>query len=336
MKIAWIFPQKERCGIATYSRRYAESLSGKAEVILLDPERFSGDREALLSAINGCDIAHVQYETSFFSRAGRDFFPAFCRAIHPPVVVSLHEVYRNVPYVYPRKAIRGRGPLAFARRTLYDRRHPLQTAYQRHLEHSFHSAAVLVHYAFQRSIIIEQGCRPEAIFVIPLPVPLLPGAAPPAPWNGDRPLSLAAPGFINPDFDYDLLFAALERLAVPWRFTWIGGIRRNEDAPLLQTVRAKIAEKRWNDRFTVTGWVSERDFRDLLCGADLICAFFSARSSSSSLTEALGALRPVIATPIPLTEELSRSGVVHLSPADPARLAEGIGELSAREDLRSS
>jgi glycosyltransferase involved in cell wall biosynthesis len=335
MNIAWIFPHQEKCGIASYSRRYIDALKKAAAITCFDPAACTSDLAATLSTINQCELVHIQYEPSYFINGRRDLYTDLCEKINIPIVVSLHEVYRSFPDVYPRETITGNGPIAFLRRRQYDRRHPLQTAYRRNASRSFSAHAVLIHHDFQRAIVIEQGCRTEVVSIMPQPVPLFSGAQPPPPWNGERPLQIAALGFINPHFDYDLLFATLERLAMAWRFTWIGGIRRDEDTPLLETIFARIQEKRWTDRFVVTGWLPDNEFRMRLNDADLVCAFFTARSSSSSLAAAFGSLRPVIATPIPLTDELAKSGVLRLLPSDPDRLAEGIGDLATQNDLRS-
>jgi glycosyltransferase involved in cell wall biosynthesis len=336
MKIIWLIPADERCGIATYSRRYVAELSRRAEIVCLDFDRYTVNRSSFITELNTGDCVHIQYEPSFFFHNRCDWYADLCRAIRVPVVSSLHEVYHSFPDVYPREAIRGNGLLAMVRRKLYDRRHPLQTAYRRHVGRSFFSSAVLVHYEYQKSIIVKQGCSPEKVSVIPLPVPVIADAALPGPFRSDRPLSLASTGFINPHFDYDLLIAVLERLTMPWRFTWIGGSKHDDTKPLHSMIIAKVKERGWTDRFTVTGWISEKELRARLQETDVVCAFFTARSSSASLTEALGSLRPLIATPLPLTEELARKGVLHLVPADPDRLARGIKELAVHSTLRST
>lgn len=336
MNVAWICPREERCGIALYSRRYTEALRAHATVECLDPAGYPEDPALFAARVNRCDLAHIQYEPSFFAHSGRDFFTPLCRAIGIPIVVGLHEVYGSFPDAYPREAINGRGPVALLRRTIYDRRHPLQTAYRRHAARSFFAGRVLVHCGFQREILTHQGCRADVIGLLPHPVVVDAGATSVPGITPDGPLRIAASGFINPHFDYDLLFATLDQVAIPWTFTWIGGVRREEDAVLRQNIIERIAARGWNDRFTVTGWVSDAELSARLREADIVCAFFTARSSSGSLAAALGALRPVIATPIPLTEELARDGIVHLAAADPIRLATEIERLARDAELRSS
>jgi glycosyltransferase involved in cell wall biosynthesis len=337
MKIAWVFPQKERCGIALYSRGYIEAFGKSADIVCLDPSGWVSERTRFLSTVHRCDLVHIQYEASYYIDHRHDFYKDLCADLGVPIIISLHEVYQSFPDVYPREAIRGKGPLAMVKRLLYDRRHPLQTAYRRHAARSFHAEKILVHHEFQRAMVIGQGCCPDAVSVIPYPLMMIPDSAPPPPWSDKRPLHLASSGFINPHFDYDLLFLTLERLTIPWRFTWIGGIRRDEDAALQNKILSMVNERNWQERFVITGWISENELYTRLRDMDVVCAFFSARSSSGSLAAAFAAQRPVIATPLPLTEELSaRSGVIYLSPADPDKLAEGIGKLAVDKELRSS
>jgi glycosyltransferase involved in cell wall biosynthesis len=336
MKIAWVFPHTERCGIAIYAQGYVAALGKEAEIKCFDPSALVADCSSAAVSLNNCDIVHFQYEALFFFEKGRDHFPEMCRAIHVPIIVSVHEIYRSFPDVYPRERIRGHGPLAIVKRCLYDRRHPLQTAYYRHALHSFYAQRVLVHHEFQREILLDQGCSSQALTLFPHPAVLDTEATYPQALQPGAPLHLAGSGFINPHFDYELLFAALERLTIPWTFTWIGGVRRQEDIPLQNEIVAHIESRGWTDRFRITGWVSECDLRSLLRKADIVCAFFIARSSSGSLAAAFKCLRPVIATPIPMTEAFARDGMLHLSPADPDRVAKEILTLARQEDLRSS
>ncbi|MBN2035522.1 MAG: glycosyltransferase family 4 protein [Chitinispirillaceae bacterium] len=333
MKIAWIFPRKERCGIAVYSRDYVAALRRGAEVVCLDPGLYPRDRASFVTQCNSCDLVHIQYEPSYVARGRRDFFSALCRSVCVPIVVSLHEVYESFPDVYPRESIKGTNPVAALRRLLYDRRHPLQTAYRRHAARTFHARRVLVHHQFQRGILVRQGCDENAVAILPYPVVEDPEATGVLSRATGRPLRLAASGFINAHFDYRLLFATLERLSLPWHFTWIGGVRREQDELLLRDIVSEIHKRGWKDRFTITGWVSDIDLRSRLRDTDMVCAFFSARSSSGSIAACLAAQRPVIATPLPLTDELaSRNGVLLLVPADPERLADAIADLAGRPD----
>jgi glycosyltransferase involved in cell wall biosynthesis len=340
MKIAWIFPLEKQCGISLYSKSYVKALGTICSVACVDPMDYCAGKTGVLLKIKDCDIVHIQYESSFFTSGRKNFYEKLCAAVSRPLVVSLHEVYRSFPDVFPREQLAGSGPLLRLRQSIYDRRHPVQTAYFRHAAKSFCARRVLVHQEFQKTILETLGVRPETIIVLPQPVPVIgpPAPAPvPAGFGDRRPTRFAGFGFVNPHYDYALLYAALERLDIPWQFTWIGGVRRSEDEALLREIRANIDKRGWQDRFTVTGWVDEAERDRLLVSADIVLALFSARSSSASLAAALGALRPVIATKLPLTDDLAaRHGVLHCVASTPEAVAGGIQKIISDEPFRTA
>jgi glycosyltransferase involved in cell wall biosynthesis len=337
VKIAWIFPQTERCGIALYSQSYLKHLDAKAAIERFDPHAFINDRKSFLSKINACDIVHIQYETSFFLNRNTDFYPRLCASIRRPIVVSLHEVYRQFPGVFPREDLTGDGMILRIKQFLYDRRHPVQTAWRKYLQTRFFGKQVIVHYEFQKEILCSLGIPKDKVLIVPHPVDTL-SNDPPLSSRGPAsgPAHLASLGFINPNFNYDLLFDSLKLIDLPWRFTWVGGIRRGEDQALLDKLRSEIQTRGWDDRFRITGWVDSRERDGLLASADAVCALFSARSSSGSLLTCLAAGRLVVATPLPLTRELLREGVLHLVPATPEGVAGGIRALISNTKLRET
>lgn len=338
MTIAWISPFSERCGIADYSRQYVEALRKRCDVACFEPTDFRGRSSAAFASMNRCDLVHVQYESSFFSRGNGEYYGSLCRGCARPLIASLHEVYRSFPGVFPREQLSGSGVTLRLRQWLYDRRHPLQTAYLRHAASSFYATTVLVHYEFQAALAAGQGVDPEKIEILPHPLPRIavPAGSAVREAGTHPPLCLAGLGFVNPHFDYRLLLAALDRLRSPWRFVWIGGPRRREDEEIAAGLNALINGRGWQDRFTITGWVDEDERNRLLLEADMVLALFSARSSSGSLATALGALRPVVATSLPLTEELAaKAGALHIVDSDAAAVAAGIERIAGDERLRS-
>jgi glycosyltransferase involved in cell wall biosynthesis len=311
MKIAWIFPDRERCGISLYAREYLRALAPLADVEPYDCRSCFQSVNDCAAAVNRCDVIHLQYETSFFQHAKNDPLRELFSRCAKPVVVSLHEVYEWFPGVFPRERITGRGIVLKCKQLLYDLRHPYQTLYARHAASSFHARLVLVHARYHRDILISHGVNSNAITVLPHPVK-------PAVRSSSRPfmekgvLRLGSHGFINPAYDYTLLFDALKRITIPWHFTWIGGVRREEDRPLFDSLNKTIALNGWQGKISFTGWVAE-DTRDRLLGEmDLYLALYSARSSSGSLATALGTQKCVIATDLPYTRELAGYAPIYL------------------------
>jgi len=307
MNIGWVYPCSRRCGIAMYSAAYVDALRSLAGVRCFDLDGYCGRPAALAAAVNACDLVHVQYETTFFLRGRGDWYGRFCRRVTRPLFVTLHEVYRRFPFVFPREQITGGAVMKTLKTWLYDARHPMLTAYRRHEAAGFHAASLLVHYDYQKRILADRGVDPGRIAVLAHPVRPAP-AGPDDPWTRPAQLHLVSAGFVTPAYDYDLLFASLDMVEPPWRFTWIGGLRREEDRPLLARVEDLVAARGWRDRFTVTGWLDDAARDRFLATAHVYLALFSHRSASGSLTVAVGARQCIIATRIECTEELVRQG----------------------------
>jgi glycosyltransferase involved in cell wall biosynthesis len=336
MKVGWVAPLHAKCGIAFYAGKYAHALSGHVDLVECDPEDFRQDRKGFIAGLSGCDCVHIQYETSLFCRNHTDLYPALCREVRAKKIVTLHEIYRRIPGVFPRENCTGARPLRALKGLLWDVRHPHWASFARHRRASFFADAIVVHSQFQKDILLEKGIDKEKIAVIPMPVQPRRQTKTKA-VRETREIVLGATGFINPLYDYDLLVKVLEKLKGEWRFIWIGGIRRNEDAHLLQTLEQEIDRRGWKQRFTITGWVSDEERDRLLDEMHVFCAFFKERSSSESLADSIASAKIIVATRMPLTEEMVVQGpVLALAPQSPQETAEFIvGLLSDGRRRRS-
>ncbi len=304
MKAGWVYPIERHCGISFYAGAYVKALNPHVRVVCVDPSAIRSRRRESLRILNECDIVHVQYETALFVFGRHDIYSTLCRGLLRPLVVSLHEVYPSVPGVFPRDRITGRGLAGALKRRIYDLRHPYVTALRAHRKHGFHAEAILVHYRYQRAILQSRGVNPSTIHVIPYPVRSRESAGRCSLRDGET-VHLAATGFINPAYDYPLLLEALGKLRVPWRFTWIGGPRRDEDRPVLEALRREIESRRFSDKVEITGWVTDQRRDEILGQCHVYCALFRERSSSESFATALSARRLIVAMSVPFIEELT-------------------------------
>ena len=259
-----------------------------------------------------------------------------CSEIKRPIIVTLHEVYKRFPDVFPRDEIKGNLFTKPIKEYVYDMRHPFATSFTRHVSKGFSADKIIVHAQFQKNILIEKGSSAGTIDVLPVPILSIDNSTQDK-WENNQTLNLAATGFINPSYDYDLLFKALDLCAMPWKFTWIGGVRRPEDQGLLDTIQADITKRGWENRFIVTGRVSDEKRDALLSDAHIYCAFFKHKSSSESLATAIGARSLIIATRLPLTEEMtSEFPVMHIVDKDPGAVVAAIKKISSDAEVRES
>jgi glycosyltransferase involved in cell wall biosynthesis len=336
MKIAWIFPVNKICGISFYSRSYVEALKPLIDIVCIDPDDFNLNKDKTIDLLKHCDLVHIQYETSFFLNGRKEFYSDLCASISCPIIVTLHEVYDQFPGVFPRDSIRGIPPLRIMKQWLYDSRHPYVTALTKHTKNSFSAKAILVHSGFQKDLLIKKSVKSEVVSVFPVPVSSK-SKSPASPWSGNGTLQLASTGFVNDSFDYDLLMNALALCNLPWKFTWIGGVRRSDDQELFERLQKEIERRKWRDRFVITGILSKEQRDEILSRTHIYCAFFKYKSSSESLATAIGGRTMILATSLPLTREMFRRfPVMLLAPSEPLEMVGAIRRMANDKDLQVS
>lgn len=304
MTAGWIYPHRNACGITRYSREYIETLrSDGMTVVEIDPLLLITNKPLFLSKVTLCDIIHVQYDTRSFTIRNRDFYLKMVERIGCPIIVTLHEVYEEDPFAFPRSAISGFLPAKLLRRLIWHVRHPLQNAHRRHLRNGFGAAGLIVHHYYHIGILNKCGCPRLPVCVLPHPVISI---APSALFRLTSlpEIHLGAVGSINPAFNYDLLFSVLERIKRPWTFTWIGGAKNTDQRLLLESIRAHVNNMGWSDRFLVTGVLSEEQMTKYLFKIDVALALFIHRSTSGSIARIIGACKPVVASDITLVREI--------------------------------
>lgn len=338
MKIAWLFPVEQKCGISFYSQEYIHSLKEFNKIETFDVYSCLQDINSSAKRLNAFDIIHIQYETSFFLNRNKRGYDLLCSKITKPIVVSLHEVYENFPGVFPRSKITGKGIFRKIKENIYDTRHPFQTLYNRHLSDGFYADTILVHACFQKDILVKKGLQKDIIDIVPMPVkePVVRkyGGKPKATMP-QKTLNLSTLGFINPNYDYQLLFNVLDKLEKSWHFTWIGGIRREEDSFILKYIKREVSSRNWENKFTITGWVTGNKRDELLDQTDIYLALFSARSSSLSVATALGARRIIIATALPLFREIiENTPVLCITSSDSNSVNENIDRIVKDSSLQ--
>jgi glycosyltransferase involved in cell wall biosynthesis len=122
---------------------------------------------------------------------------------------------------------------------------------------------------------------------------------------------------------------------LPWKYTWIGGVRRPDDQKLFEDLHKEIERRNWRSRFFITGIVSKEKRDELLSGAHIYCAFFNYKSASGSLATAIGSRTMILSTPLPLTREMSqRFPVMMIAPAKPSEMAAMIRQMATDTDLQ--
>ena len=132
MKIAFIYPFDRNLGNSYYSESYIQALKNHVEIVPLDSRECTLSPHATAQIANSCDLAHVQYEPNFFQYQKINGYERFIKLLTIPKIVSLHEVYKTQPNIYPREEIRGNCLTKPLKLMLYDVRHPMDTIFRKH------------------------------------------------------------------------------------------------------------------------------------------------------------------------------------------------------------
>ncbi|KMQ52223.1 hypothetical protein CHISP_0904 [Chitinispirillum alkaliphilum] len=334
MRVGWIYPEKIKCGIAIYSKRYMSALKEHGIEIFQLPwnKRLQFDR-CNPGLLNSCDLVHVQYEPGFFVRNGKDQYIKMCKTIKKPLVVTLHEVYEHFPGVYPRDLLKG--PFLPLKKAMYDFKHPIQKAFVKHLSCHFRADMIFVHHEYQKNILVNKGVESKGITVTGHPIQNIKMLTPKS-LGAKGHVEIGCAGFINPNYDYDLLFNVLKKLKINWKFTWVGGLRRSEDEGLLKSIQNKADSLQWKNKFRITGWLGDSEFEKALGNLDIALCLFSNRSSSESIGDLLRNGSMVITTDIPMSREIyEKYKAVYLCASDPFSICKGIETLYLDCDSRS-
>lgn len=308
MKIAWIYPIEKKCGISFYSNNYINELKKLILVDCYDIENIHLMLKSTPSLLDNYDLVHIQYETSLFYLNKKDYYRSLIKKIKIPIVTSLHEVYETIPGVYPREKITGM--LSPIRRLIYDIKHPLQHLLNTHQKNFYYSDIIIVHYHFQKEILINKGFPEKKIKIIELPFEKQTQIK--ISSFSENPISLGCIGFINLNYDYNFLFKVLHTLKIPWKFKWLGGLRTKGDSDFYQSILNKIKNYKFENEFIISNWLNNKDFQYEMSQFDILLHFFKNRSSSSSLCKSISFGIPVLATQLPLTNEISKKCEIQL------------------------
>jgi glycosyltransferase involved in cell wall biosynthesis len=327
MRVALLTSDRERCGIARYSRDLLAALAPliEADLVPIHPWPPEGDR---LERLRAADIVHLQHEYSFWGTAfppPRAYYEGL-ELIRKPgrLVITAHTVAEAETVV----AARGWGLKPPVKRAALRIRDGLREAIE---AAPFRPAdRVIVHNSAAAGVMAERLGRPEGAQFWPMPVPEWP--APASTWG---PLSLrwgfhgrrlvTIFGFMTPEKDYGLAFRAIDRVCKQHpdvMFVIAGGARdeqieqRNERRRrkwqqylhmLLPEPGARAeateAATQYRQLFCGTGYLSDADARAILEQTDVALLPYRSATASYAAGAALAAGCPLLTSDLPAFAE---------------------------------
>jgi glycosyltransferase involved in cell wall biosynthesis len=304
MRLVWVVPE-ESGGILTYSNGLWPSIERACveagwEAVRVDsaPVRTRAAARELAGRIRELkpSLIHVQHEFGLFgSKRPLEYqFPYFLKSLHgiAPAVATAHTVL-GAEYVLP---LKGEGLGLAVRRAL----NHFALPYLRRLwlEKSWGALdGVVVHSRLQVASVGGAGCGrvveiPHFVF-------------------DSRTLTRGAPrdvvvfGYFSPEKGQDVAISAWKLVPGPGRLVLAGGVRRPEDQDYFDRCKRLISELGLEARVEITGFVPEKEIDSIYARAALVVAPFRETSGSGSLAQAFARGMPILASDLPLNQELN-------------------------------
>ena len=281
------------------------------------------------------DLIHAHYADFSWNgvRSFEDCYECFVRACDRPVVVTLHEhPWFRGRHLWDRP--RTPADLVFAclaRQWPFTRSLPARLLV-RH-------AAIHVHHAWQRDMLVAQGVSAARIITLPHFVPDCP-ATPAAAmafrkrFGLETQRILAMTGFVFERKRHDRALAVLPRLPNDVVLCLVGGA----NGPVAERYVGQLKEqaRRLNvvERFIITGYLPEPEMNAALLAADAFVAPYGEVSSSASVARCIAAGAPIVASQCPTFAELAAdgAGVMPVDPEDAEALSRALMMALSRSD----
>jgi glycosyltransferase involved in cell wall biosynthesis len=191
---------------------------------------------------------------------------------------------------------------------------------------------VVTSEATARIVVAEYDVSPQRINVV------RPGndIVSPAPGSDDGVVQLLSVGSVVPGKGYDLLIAAMDRLAdLPWRLTIAGDRTRNPVAAA--QLDADIAANGLAEKVTVLGSVPPERIKELYLASDLFVLASRFEGYGMALTEAIAHGLPVVSTMVgAIPDTVPADTGLLVPPEDVPALAQALRSLISDDAERRS
>lgn len=264
MKVQMFTSWQVRCGIADYTAHLVEGLQQipDTQIAVVPFDRQAHPRADYVrwgQEMNTGKVAHIQHEYSFFGYRlpWRNHFGPFVAQIRKPLVITRHVTFDG-PLM-----LTGHGPTHWLRRLKWSLYNKWLGPYAQYLNKETFDCAdqIIVLSARLKDHLLARGVRAGKIHVIPAGVPVVPppqgGAALRAAWGWQDKHVLGMFGYITPAKGHALMLEALTQLPDRYVLLIAGGVRRENDRPVLAALAQRIRQLNLPDRVRITGYLEE-------------------------------------------------------------------------------
>lgn len=314
MRVAWVAPKFETCGIRDYALELwsevqprIEKEGGKTRFQPLEELHQTADVVSSLAAF-APDLIHFQHEYGSYGRKIPVLyrFPRWVKALRQrlpeaKLVATAHTVLPP-GYAFP---LAGRGWQAPVRAVA---NHALLPFLRKTWGEGTWGVldGVIVHSRLQVPWVASTGCPDvlEIAHYAPAPRPL-PVRAAGLPSPAQRVKKLMVFGFLSPEKGQHVAIEALARLPADWTLVLAGGPRRAEERAYEARCRKLAETLRVTERVQFLGFVPPERVDETYAQADLVLAPFTETTGSGSVLQSLRRGTPTLVSDHPINRELA-------------------------------
>ena len=339
IKLGIFAPDRERCGISDYVRQLNQEigqLDGLSIIRTMSPPHGNSkdDERRLLATqyksaaqdVSGppVDLVHVHHEYSLFGGIAphRSRSRAFFSGLSTPAVMTVHEIAQDQRSPVRQRLIELANRLSLVHRQV---------------------RVYVVHTETDRHRLIRLGVADKDIRLIrlatPDPEPLPPSheAHERIGAYGRRVITLF--GFLAAKKGHYDAITALSMLPEDVLLVFAGDIHPSDGSGYVRALREYIRASPLRDRIRITGFLSADDLIWHLAATDVAIAPYHASSGSASVARLMSAGLPVVATSIPVFEDILKSepgSILLTNQRNALDLASKITMVLADAELRGS
>lgn len=290
-----------QCGIADYSEYLINYLKEfvNIEIIELEKNKIGNKKyfSKLGERMNKGDIAHIQFENTFFNGIlpSKTTYFNLVKKIQIPIVITAHEidVYSKSKNLFIKSIIK---------------------FLKQHLNRIIFGKGkfIIVHSIKQKQILINLGIENKKILYLPHPIPLhlyrqVDKSISKKKLGVENKTVLTIFGFISKGKGYDILLNALSNLPENTILLIIGN-KSPYELEYFYEFKDKIDKKNLNNRVIITGYIEKEKLAEYISASDIYLAPFSKISGSGSLALSIAFKLPIIASDIDEHKEIEKRG----------------------------
>ena len=306
----------ERDGISDYSKHLVNELkkNNNMDIQIVKLVNNIGQKDfyrELADKANQAEVCHVQFNYVYFNGElpYRNRLLYFEKYLKIPLVITAHEVRL-------RHSLITEAGYSRIKRIVFNKTLFLWNSWSRIYHKSIYNKAdkIIAHTKAQAELIRPLLNNPDRLMVLPHGIPMIspelrniPASRVKSGLGLEGKIILTIFGFINKKKGYELVMDILSELPDNVILLIAGGAMTENtvDKEYYNSLAKEISARGLDNKIRITGYLKEDDVADIMAATDICLAPFLSGSGSGALSLCLGYHKAIIASDIPVIQEIN-------------------------------